>query len=144
MKLILKSLFIFTIIISNSYAKNIDSLHKVFEQSDQLDSSYFNVCVELINHYINSKSDSCLYYADKLIKDYPDSAFQVAVAFRKKAVYFKSINRDSSYFYIEKSLKEVNNIKNSFRKWKIFYLCYDFFFLSIKKRRKTFTNHCVL
>ena len=137
MKLILKSLFIFSIIISNSYAKNIDSLHKVFEQSDQLDSSYFNVCVELINHYINSKSDSCLYYADKLIKDYPDSAFQVAMAFRKKAVYFKSINRDSSYFYIEKSLKEVNNIKNSFRKWKIFYLCYDLFSLN-KKKEKNF------
>ena len=137
MKLILKSLFIFSIIISNSYAKNIDSLHKVFEQSEQLDSSYFNVCVELINHYINSKSDSCLYYADKLIKDYPDSAFQVAMAFRKKAVYFKSINRDSSYFYIEKSLKEVNNIKNSFRKWKIFYLCYDLFSFN-KKKEKNF------
>ena len=137
MKQILYSLILFSAVFSNAYAKNIDSLHKVFEQSEQLDSSYFNLCVELINHYINSKSDSCLYYADKLIKDYPDSAFQVAMAFRKKAVYFKSINRDSSYFYIEKSLKEVNNIKNSFRKWKIFYLCYDLFSLN-KKKEKNF------
>ena len=137
MKQILYSLILFSAVFSNAYAKNIDSLHNVFEQSEQLDSSYFNVCVELINHYINSKSDSCLYYADKLIKDYPDSAFQVAMAFRKKAVYFKSVNRDSSYFYIEKSLKEVKNIKNSFRKWKMFYLCYDLFSFN-KKKEKNF------
>ena len=137
MKQILYSLILFSAVFSNAYAKNIDSLHKVFEQSEQLDSSYFNLCVELINHYINSKSDSCLYYADKLIKDYPDSAFQVAMAFRKKAVYFKSVNRDSSYFYIEKSLNKVKNIKNSFRKWVVSYMCYDLFSFN-KRKEKNF------
>ena len=137
MKLILKCLFIFSIIISNSYAKNIDSLHNVFEQSGQLDSSYYNAYNKLTNHYIKSESDSCLYYADKLIKDYPDSAFQVAMTFRKKAVYFKSVNRDSSYFYIEKSLNKVKNIKNSFRKWVVSYMCYDLFSFN-KRKEKNF------
>ena len=137
MKQILYSLILFSAVFSNTYAKNIDSLHNVFEQSEQLDSSYYNTFNKLTTHFIKSKSDSCLYYVDKLIKDYPDSAFQVAMAFRKKAVYFKSVNRDSSYFYIEKSLKEVKNIKNSFRKWKMFYMCYDLFSLN-KKKEKNF------
>ena len=114
MKQFLYSLILFSAVFSEVYAKNIDSLRNVFEQSEQLDSSYYKAYSELIHHYIKLESDSCLYYADKLIKDYPDSAFQVAMAFRKKANYFKSVNRDSSYFYIEKSLNEVKNIKNSF------------------------------
>ena len=137
MKQFLYSLILFSAVFSEVYAKNIDSLRNVFEQSEQLDSSYYKAYSELIHHYIKLESDSCLYYADKLIKDYPDSAFQVAMAFRKKANYFKSVNRDSSYFYIEKSLNEVRNIKNSFRKWKIFYLCYDLFSFN-KRKEKNF------
>ena len=82
MKQFLYSLILFSAVFSNVYAKNIDSLHNVFEQSEQLDSSYvFN---KLTNHYTKLESDSCLYYADKLIKDYPDSAFQVAMASEKR------------------------------------------------------------
>ena len=137
MKQFLYSLILFSAVFTNVYAKNIDSLHNVFEQSKQLDSSYYKAFDKLTHHYIKLESDSCLYYTDKLIKDYPDSAFRVAMAFRKKAVYFKSVNRDSSYFYIEKSLKEVKNIKNPFRKWKMFYMCYDLFSFN-KKKEKNF------
>ena len=137
MKQFLYSLILFSAVFSEVYAKNIDSLRNVFEQSEQLDSSYYKAYSELIHHYIKLESDSCLYYADKLIKDYPDSAFHVAMAFRKKANYFKSVNRDSSYFYIEKSLNEVKNIKNTFRKWEIFYLSYDLFSFN-KKKEKNF------
>ena len=137
MKQFLYSLILFSAVFTNVYAKNIDSLHNVFEQSKQLDSSYYNAFNELTHHYIKLESDSCLYYTDKLIKDYPDSAFRVAMAFRKKANYFKSVNRDSSYFYIEKSLNEVKNIKNSFRKWEMFYMCYDLFSFN-KKKEKNF------
>ena len=63
-----------------------------------------------INKYLSEVGYCSRRRADKLIKDYPDSAFQVAMAFRKKANYFKSVIRDSSYFYIEKSLNEVKNI----------------------------------
>ena len=59
------------------------------------------------------------------------------MAFRKKAVYFKSVNRDSSYLYIEKSLNKVKNIKNSFRKWVVSYMCYDLFSFN-KRKEKNF------
>ena len=137
MKQFLYSLILFSAVFSNVYAKNIDSLRNVFEQSKQLDSSYYKAFDVLTHHYIKLESDSCLYYTDKLIKDYPDSAFRVAMAFRKKANYFKYVNRDSSYFYIEKSLNEVKNIKNSFRKWEMFYMCYDLFSFN-KKKEKNF------
>ena len=79
-----------------------------------------------------------MYYVDKLIKDYPDSAFQVAMAFRKKAVYFKSVNRDSSYFYIEKSLKEVKTSKIHLENGRCF-MCYDLF-SSIKKEKNFYES----
>ena len=92
MKQFLYSLILFSAVFSNVYAKNIDSLRNVFEQSKQLDSSYYKAFDVLTHHYIKLESDSCLYYTDKLIKDYPDSAFRVAMAFRKKANYFKYVN----------------------------------------------------
>ena len=137
MKRIFSSLLFVLIFCCFSNAQSILKFKKIFEQSGQLDSSYYNAYNKLTNHYIKSESDSCLYYADKLIKDYPDSAFQVAMTFRKKAVYFKSANRDSSYFYIEKSLNKVKNIKNSFRKWVVSYMCYDLF-SSNKRKEKNF------
>ena len=55
MKQILYSLILFSAVFSNAYAKNIDSLHKVFEQSEQLDSSTFNTFNKLTTHFIKSK-----------------------------------------------------------------------------------------
>ena len=137
MKRIFCSLIFVLIFCCFSNAQSILKFKKIFEQSEQLDSSYYKAYNELTHHYIKLQSDSCLYYADKLIKDYPDSAFQVAMAFRKKANYFKSVNRDSSYFYIEKSLNEVRNIKISFRKWVISYMSYDLFSFN-KRKEKNF------
>ena len=57
MKQFLYSLILFSAVFSEVYAKNIDSLRNVFEQSEQLDSSYYKAYSELIHHYI--KSNQC-------------------------------------------------------------------------------------
>ena len=84
MKRIFCSLIFVLIFCCFSNAQSILKFKKIFEQSEQLDSSYYKAYNELTHHYIKLQSDSCLYYADKLIKDYPDSAFQVAMVFRKR------------------------------------------------------------
>ena len=47
MKQFLYSLILFSSVFPEVYAKNIDSLRNVFEQSEQLDSSYYKAFNEL-------------------------------------------------------------------------------------------------
>ena len=137
MKLILKSLFIFSIIISNSYAKNIDSLKILFEQSTTIDQPVFKAYESLVNYYIKLDNDSCLYYADQIISNYKDSAFFCAVAFRDKANYYMARNKDSAFYYLEKSLTKTTKIEESIRKWRSIYVNYDLMSY-IKNEEKNF------
>ena len=137
MKQILYSLLLFSVIISNANAKNIDSLRKFLKKATLIDQQVFKAYESLVNHYINSKSDSCLFFANQLIEYNKDSAFYRSVAFRDKANYFMSIDKDSSYFYIEKSLWETAKMEESIRKWRSIYFCYDMMSY-IKNEEKNF------
>ena len=125
MKQILYSLLLFSVIISNANAKNIDSLRKLFEKSTLIDQQVFKAYESLVNHYIHLESDSCLFFANQLIEYNKDSAFYRSVAFRDKANYFMSIDKDSAFKNLEKSLWETAKMEESIRKWRSIYFCYD-------------------
>ncbi len=137
MKQILYSLLLFSVIISNSHAKNIDSLRILFEKSTIIDQTVFKAYESLINHYINLENDSCLFFANQIIAYNNDSAFYRSVAFRDKANYFKSIDKDSAFYYLEKSLRETTKVEESIRKWRSIYYCYDLMSF-IKNEEKNF------
>jgi len=137
MKKILYSLLLFSVIISNSYAKNIDSLRTLFEKSTLIDQPVFKAYEFLVQHYINTENDSCLFFANQLIAYNKDSAFYRSVAFRDKANYFKSIDKDSAFYYLEKSLFETAKIEEPIRKWRSIYFCYDLMSY-IKNEEKNF------
>ena len=135
MKQILYSLLLFSVIISNAHAKNIDSLRTLFEKRTLIDQPVFKAYESLVNHYINLENDSCLIIANQLIAYNKDSAFYRSVAFRDKANYFKSIDKDSAFKNLEKSLWETAKMEESIRKWRSIYFCYDLMSY-IKKEEK--------
>ena len=142
MKQILYSLLLFSVIISNAHSKNIDSLRTLFEKRTLIDQPVFKAYESLVNHYINLENDSCLIFANQLIAYNKDSAFYRSVAFRNKANYFKSIDKDSAFKNLEKSLWETAKMEESIRKWRSIYFCYDLMSY-IKKEEKTFMRHYV-